>query len=158
MELSQEEGHLRDLECSLRQDAVEHARCTQHTLLMSLPGIGPWLAAVILGETGGDILRFHSGDALIAAAGLDPRVRQSGATLQSRGRLTKRGSPHLRWALFCAAVTAARCDPDLHAYYERKRSEGKKYTVTICAVSRKLALRLYAVVQRGSPYVKTKDL
>jgi len=122
-------------------------------LLQSIPGIGFQLAFVIWTEIG-DISRFSSPKQLIAFAGLDPRIRQSGMTLNSYGRLTKRGSPYLRGAIFLAARTARIFDPELRDFYEKKRAEGKKYTVAVCATARKLIIRIYAVWKRGTPYTK----
>lgn len=122
-------------------------------LAQSLPGIGAWLATVILAELG-EVTRFTSADAIVAYAGLDPRVKQSGGRQVMSGRLTKRGSAHLRWALFCAANIARQCDPQLKAYYQKKRGEGKTHTVAVCATAKKLTYRLYAVLTRGTPYQK----
>lgn len=120
-------------------------------LLESIPGIGPKLSTSILAEIG-DISRFHSGDGLTAYAGLDPKIRQSGATLLSVGRMTKRGSPHLRRALFLAANVARMHDPELKAFYVKKRTEGKRHTAATCAVARKLTYRIFAVLKRRSAY------
>ena len=122
-------------------------------LLTSIPGIGFKSAFTIWTEIG-DINRFNSPKKLVAFAGLDPRIRQSGHCLNNQGKLTKRGSPHLRQALFVAASIARMHDPELKAYYEKKRSEGKKYTVAVCAVARKLINRIYIVWKRQTPYVK----
>ena len=69
-------------------------------------------------------MRFKSGKQLVAYAGLDPKVKQSGASLAHNTAITKRGSPYLRRAFFIAASVAQRYDPDLKAYYEKKRAEG----------------------------------
>lgn len=79
-------------------------------LLVSIPGIADNLATDILVEIG-DIARFRGPRQLIAYAGLDPRVLQSGKTLNRYGHLTKRGSKQLRRALFIAASIAKRYDP-----------------------------------------------
>jgi transposase len=122
-------------------------------LLESIPGIGFKLAFVIWTEIG-DIKRFDSSKKLVAFSGLDPKIRQSGHCLNNQGKLTKRGSPYLRRALFVAANVARRFDPELNAYYEKKRSGGKRYTVAVCAVTRKLVSRIYAVWTRQTPYIK----
>jgi transposase len=122
-------------------------------LLETIPGIGFKLAFTIWTEIG-DIDRFDNPKKIVAFSGLDPKIRQSGHCLNNQGKLTKRGSPHLRRALFVAANVARMHDPELKAYYEKKRSEGKRYTVAICAVARKLINRIYAVWTRQTPYVK----
>jgi transposase len=131
----------------------KYSKETVIELLESIPGIGFKLAFAIWTEIG-DVKRFDGYKKMVAFAGLDPRIRQSGHCLNNQGKLTKRGSPHLRRALFVAASLARRYDPELKLYYEKKRSEGKKYTVAVCAVTRKLVSRIYAVWKRGTPYLK----
>lgn len=122
-------------------------------LLKSLPGVGARLATVIAAEVG-SFRRFPSADALVACMGLDPQVRQSGTTLKRNGRLTKRGSPHLRRAMFLAASVARQCDDEFHAYYERKKAEGRSYTEAVVATARKLTRCMYAVCTKEEPYRK----
>ena len=149
--LAKEEANLRRTKMSMQRLAVAQVDVKQRNLLASIPGIGQWIATVLIAETQG-FARVSSGDALVAAAGLDPRVKQSGITLNKHGRLTKRGSPHLRWALGCATGIAIRHDPELKSYYQKKRSEGKSYRTALCATSRKLAYRVFAVMKRKTPY------
>ncbi len=122
-------------------------------LLTSIPGIGETIATTLVAELS-PIERFSSERAVVAYAGLDPRILQSGTSLNRMAALTKRGSPHLRHMLFIAASSARRCDPVLKAYYEKKRKEGKSYRTTVVAVSRKLVARIYVVWKRGTPYLE----
>jgi transposase len=121
------------------------------TQLQTIPGIGPFVASCLIGEIQ-DMVRFKKAKQLIAYVGLDPRVRQSGHSLNSTGHLTKRGSPHARRAIFIAANVARRFDPSCKAYYDKKRAEGKSYTVATCAVARKLLLIVRAVWLSGGAY------
>jgi len=91
---------------------------------------------------------------LVAFAGVDPRVRQSGTVLSRNTRLTKRRSPELRNSLFLAANIARQHDPGLNAYYQEKRGEGRTYTEATVATARKLSNRVFAVLKRGTPYIK----
>jgi transposase len=120
-------------------------------LLQTVPGIGPYTAASIIGEIQ-TIERFGSAKQLIAYAGLDPKIRQSGGTLNSTGRLTKRGSSYLRRSMFIAAYVAKRYDPYFRALYDKKRAEGKPYTVAVCVVARKLLAVVRAVWLSGRDY------
>ena len=122
-------------------------------LLTSITGIGPVVATTVLAELS-PIERFISERAVVAYAGLDPRVLQSGTSLNRQAALTKRGSPHLRHMLFIAASSARRCDPVLRTYYEKKRMEGKSYRTAVVATSRKLIARIYAVWMRKTPYLE----
>lgn len=122
-------------------------------LLISLPGIGKTIASVLVTEIG-SIDRFCSGKSLVAYAGLDPKVRQSGSSLHHNTNLTKRGSSHLRCALFQAAAVARIHEPELKLYYQKKRNEGRAFREATIAVARKLVYRIYAVLKRKTPYVK----
>jgi transposase len=135
----------------LTKDLESQAQGEVFRLLQSIPGIGPYISASLVGEIQ-DIRRFNSSAALVAFAGLDPRVRQSGHALNSTGKLTKRGSSYLRRNLFIAANVARIRDPQFKAFYEKKRGEGKTYTVATCAVARKLLLVVRSVWLSGSYY------
>lgn len=138
---------------ALRGLLIERTDPMLRGLLVSLPGVGPTIATTLITEIG-DVARFPSGKALVAYAGLDPRVKQSGMSMKRNTSLTKRGSPYLRKALYIAAYIAKRHDSELGAYFEKKRNEGKQYKEAVVATSRKLLYRIYAVWKRGTPYVK----
>lgn len=121
------------------------------TQLTSIPGVGTVLAATILSEIG-DIARFSSADKLLAFAGLDPSVKQSGEFKSNQNRMSKRGSPYLRRAIWLASTVAVQCDPMFGAYYEKKMSEGLHYMNVIGHVSRKMTAVIFAVLRDGQPY------
>lgn len=120
--------------------------------ITTVPRIGPVCAAGILGEIG-DIGRFGTASKLVAFAGCDPSVFESGEYEGSKAHLSKRGSPYLRWYLRPAADRARRFDPVLREYHLKKRSEGKCHRVAISAVVRKLCSIIFAVLRDGKPYV-----
>lgn len=120
--------------------------------LTTITGIGSTLAAVILSEIG-DIKRFDSPAKLAAFAGIDPSLKQSGDFTGSRAKMSKRGSPYLRRAIWLASVSAAFKDPAIHALYEKKRAEGKPHMVTMGHVCRKLTSIIYAVMRDNKPYI-----
>ena len=120
--------------------------------ITSIPGIGSVTGAAILGEIG-DVHRFESVDKLVAYAGIDPTVYQTGQFKASEAHMSKRGSPYLRHALWLAATVAVRYDPDLQAFYETKRKEGKHHGTVIGAVCRKLLARIYVILKEQRPYV-----
>jgi transposase len=145
---------LDQLTTDLRLQATKHIDPVSYQLLTSLVGVGPAIAVSLSAEIG-DIHRFPGAKQLVAYAGLDPRVRQSGTVLNRNTRLTKRGSAELRHSLFLAANIARQHDPELKAYYQKKRSEGRTYTEATVATARKLIYRVFAVLSRGTPYVKS---
>lgn len=135
----------------LCQDMAASAEGEVFRLLQTITGVGPYVAASLIGEIQ-DIRRFDSAKALTAYTGLDPKIRQSGKALNSTGRLTKRGSTHLRHSLFVAASVARQHDPQFKALYDKKRAEGKSYTVATCVVARKLLLVIRSVWLSGNDY------
>lgn len=138
---------------TLRQQATLEVNPNTLELLMSLVGVGPALAVSLAAEIG-DIHRFTTAKQLVAYAGLDPRVRQSGTVLHRNTKLTKRGSAELRHSLFMAANIARQHDPELKTYYQKKRNEGRTYTEATVATARKVCTRVFAVLSRGTPYKK----
>ncbi len=119
--------------------------------ITSIPGIGPATGAAIVAEIG-DISRFDSPEKLIAYAGIDPSVYRAGQFTASEAHMSKRGSPYLRHALWLVASVAIKQDPELQAYYERKREEGKHHGTALGAVCRKLLIRIYIVLKEQRPY------
>lgn len=120
--------------------------------ITSVPGVGAVIGATLLGEIG-DIARFSSPTKLVAYAGIDASVSQSGAYTSSHNKMSKRGSPYLRKALFQAALVAAFHDPTFQAFYQKKRSEGKHHLTAIGAVARKLCYVIHAILKKNEPYV-----
>lgn len=120
-------------------------------VLETIPGIGPVLAAAIIGEVG-DISRFPNAKALVAYAGLDATVRASGQFEGTRNRISKRGSPVLRNSLWLAAISARRFNPELKAFYELKCSQGKHSSVATGAVARRLVHLIYSIWKENRPF------
>ena len=123
-----------------------------NTPITTCPGVGNVLGAVILSEIG-DIARFSEPKKLVAFVGIDPSVKQSGEFTGTQNKMSKRGSPHLRRAIWLAANVAAFHDPVLMAFYQKKRAEGKHHSTAFGAVSRKLTFIIYAVLRDNKPYV-----
>ncbi len=119
--------------------------------ITSIPGIGLVTGAAILAEIG-DVTRFDSVEKLVAYAGIDPSVYQTGQFQASQAHMSKRGSPYLRHALWLAASIAIQHDPDLQTFYQAKRKEGKHHGTVIGAVCRKLLARVYIVLKEQRPY------
>ena len=120
--------------------------------ITTITGIGNVTGAAIISEIG-DISKFDSPRKLVAFAGLDATVTQSGEFEAAHNVMSKRGSPYLRKAIFQAALVAAFKDPVLSAYYQKKRAEGKHHLTCIGAVARKKCNIIYAVVKNNQSYV-----
>ena len=96
------------------------------SVIMTIPGISYINGGMILGEIG-DIHRFSSPNKLLAYAGLDPSVYQSGNFQAKKTRMSKRGSKVLRYALVNAAHNAVKNNATFKAYYDAKMAEGRTH-------------------------------
>ena len=138
-----------------KQVSVLEAQITElikevHPHYMSIPGIGPLSAAVIYAEYG-DISNFSSPAQMLAFAGLEPGISESG-TESHKGRMVKRGSSQLRYTLMNCALPLIRFDVTFAAYYAKKRSEGKPHRVAISHVTKKLVRVIFALERQNSDF------
>lgn len=147
------------------QIQLQHQRIeamTQHfpqiKLLLSIPGIGPIVSTTILAEIG-NFNRFTRFVQLVAFAGIDPSVKQSGKFNSSRNRMSKRGSRLLRRALYLAACCAIKrnragllVNPYLHQYYQKKLAEGKPKKVALGACMHKMTAYIFATLRDNKKF------
>jgi transposase len=122
-----------------------------NTPITTIPGIGAVTGATILGEIG-DISKFSTPAKLVAYSGIDASVSQSGENTGRHNKMSKRGSPYLRKALFQAALVASNCDPVFASFYEKKRAEGKHHLTAIGAIARKLCYTIHSILKNNCPY------
>lgn len=132
-QLDQVESQMKDIMLSL--DSV----------IMSIPGIGYVNGGMILGEIG-DITRFSDSSKLLAFAGLDPSVYQSGNFNASHTRMSKRGSRVLRYALVNAAHNVVKNNKTFKTYYETKKSEGRSHYNALGHCAGKLVRIIYKML------------
>ena len=109
----------------------------------TIKGIGLVSAATIIAEIE-DISRFDSPDRLLAYAGLDPRLYQSG-TQEFKGKMNKKGSVVLRRVLMNSAESILIFNPVFYEYYRKKRDEGKSHRVALSHLARKLVRLIYKI-------------
>ncbi len=116
------------LDSQLEQDEAEMTDIMKFndSVIMTIPGIGYINGGMILGEIG-DIHRFSNPNKLLAFAGLDPSVYQSGNFQAKRTRMSKRGSRVLRYALMNAAHNVVKNNATFKAYYDAKMAEGRTH-------------------------------
>jgi transposase len=107
---------------------------------------GPPISAEI-----GDIHRFTDSDQLVALAGVDPQRHESGQTA-GQTKMSQRGSPYLRRAVWHAVLPACRDDPMFRAVYDRQRQRGTDHLVALSHVANTLMRVVYAVLKGQRPY------
>jgi transposase len=118
-------------------------------LVQSLPGMGATLTAEFLAVAGG-ITRFCTGDQLASAAGLAPVLQQSGKMHYLR-RATA-GDKTLKRIFYQSAFCALQRDPASRAFYDRKRTEGKRHHQALIALARRRINVLHAILRTRQPY------
>ena len=124
---------------------------TLNSEITTITGIGDILGASILGEIG-DISRFEKASQLVAFAGLDVAINQSGEFTGTEMKITKRGSPYLRRSIWIAATIACFKDPALSVYYKKLIDRGKKHLTAVGAVARKMCNIIFSVLKNKKPY------
>lgn len=155
------EARLRSLDQQIETLAAQSIDPQTKALVETMPGFGPTTAAKVLAYLPSEIV--HSGNNRKAAArlqafmGNDPRLQESGQW-KGQTKMSKRGVETLRTAFFQAAFCAAQHDPELKAFYQRKRSQNKCHHVTLTHLMRILTRRLVAVLRSGKPYQSNHHL
>jgi transposase len=123
-------------------------------LLMSIPGIGGFLAAAILAECG-DLRRFNNESQLSSYIGVVPGIHNSGSSEMSLG-VTPRANKILRPFIIESAWIAIRKDPEIQAYY--RKHFGKNPKSIIVKVAHKMVRRILSVIKNNKPYEINKNL
>ena len=116
------------------------------SVIKTIPGIGNLNGAMIIGEIG-DISRFEKPCQLLAYAGLDPSVYQSGKFTAARTRMSKRGSKLLRYALINAAWQLTLHNETFKAYYDLKVSQGRRHYNALGHVAHKLVRVIHKMME-----------
>ena len=115
------------------------------SVIMTIPGIGYINGGMILGEIG-DITRFTNPSKLLAFAGLDPSVYQSGNFEAKHTRMSKRGSRTLRYALINAAHNVVKNNKTFNDYYNHKLAEGRSHYNALGHCAGKLVRIIYKML------------
>ena len=115
------------------------------SVMMTIPGIRYVEAGMILGEIG-DIHRFPDHSKLLAFAGLDPIIRQSGKFSACHTRMSKRGSRVLRYALIYSAHNVVKNNETFRKYYDLKRSQGRGHYAALGHCAGKLVRIIYKLL------------
>lgn len=125
--------------------------------LMSIPGIGDNLAIRLIGELG-DLNRFERSEQLVAYAGIDPRVCQSGQMTGEHLHITKKGNKHLRTLLFLAVTSNIRTNKQntITDFYNKKRQQANPlaYKAALIACANKLLRIIFGMHKSGMNFHK----
>ena len=134
---------------SIEKQIIEAVRKLD-THILSIPGIAEISAGSIIAEFG-DIKNFESPEKMLAFAGLEPSIRQSG-TLSTEGHMVKHGSGYLRNTIMRVVNSLVMHDQVFYDYYNKKRDEGKHHLVAQSHVAKKLIRIIYTLEIKGIDY------
>ena len=137
---------IHELERVLRKIARHQAGCQA---LMTQFGVGELIALVTLTELG-DVTRLSSSRKAVRFAGIDTGVHRSDQTSRV-GKLTRQGSPTLRWALYEAAQSATRLQSPDYSDYHALKARGLTHTRASLTIARKIARRSYHLLHALGP-------
>ena len=121
--------------------------------VLTVPGIGETMGAMIVSEIG-NIERFSNANKLLAFAGLEPSIYQSGNYSPTSGTMVKRGSPYLRWALMWASRQIPKYSKTFGDYFDKKIDEGKHYNVAVSHVAKKLVRVIFSLLKNGTCFTE----
>lgn len=139
--IEEQESHLQDI-VDLAKDLPDYE------LLLTIPGISNNLAARIISEIG-DINRFPRAKSLVAYAGIDPNVYQSGENDGLHLRITKKGNKELRCLLYLAIQNTVQGENSIANYYHKKIATGLPIKVAKVACMNKLLRIIYSMCKNG---------
>ena len=123
----------------------------KYELLLSVPGVGPVLASNLLAITEG-FTRFKNPRALACHAGSAPYEFTSGSSIRGRTRVSPQANRGLKSLLHISALGCITRPGELKDYWTRKCAEGKPKMSVLNAIRNKIIHRVYAVIERGTPY------
>ena len=143
-----------DIEINKLENKIEEIIKELNPPTLSIRGIGYISCAGIISEYG-DISRFKSADAMVAFAGIEPSISQSG-TESHTGHMVKHGSGHLRYYLLNVADYVFLHEPIFTEFYYKKRSEGKSHQVALNHVAKKLIRIIYKLETENITFDSSK--
>jgi transposase len=142
--LIQLEDHLKELSEMLIEHCQEQMK-EDIEILTSIRGIGEKSATNFLAELGGDITLYQSHKQVIAMAGIDPSVHQSGK-YEGLSKISKRGNRHLRKIIWLMAVKAIQFNNYFRTYFQKRREGGLIYKKAVLATAHKLIRVMFAML------------
>jgi transposase len=141
---------MKTLEIEIKAIILDHFKN-----ILTVPGIGPITAGLIIGEIG-DINRFKSPSALLAYAGLDPIIYESGQFKAKNVSISKRGSKYLRTAVYTstkvACISPKIRDNKFKSKYIKKREQGKHHNSALCSVSKNMINVIFHLLKTNEEY------
>jgi transposase len=143
--LIQLEEHLQELTDILIEFCQEKIQGDMD-ILTSMKGIGEKSAMNFLIEIGGEMKQFESHKKVIAMAGLDPALYQSGK-IDRKGKISKRGNRHLRRVIWLMTTKVIQFNERFKLYYLKRTKDGLPYKMAVLATAHKLIRVMFAMLR-----------
>jgi len=124
----------------------------QYSLILSISGVGPQTAQNIIAATSG-FTKFKNSRCFASYCGIAPFPNSSGTSIRGRTKVSHLANKKIKSLLDLAAKSAIQHNPEMKAYYNKRIEEGKDKRSTINIIRNKLVSRIFAVVNRRTPYV-----
>ena len=132
-------------------DEIKKTNKDDLNIISSIKGISDITAAHFIAEVK-DVKRFSTRNKLIAFAGTDPSIRQSGTSINSSGKISKKGSRTLRRYLYLMGQSLIIHNPHFKEYYDKKKKEGMPHRKAMIALCNKLLRILYSLLTNRRYY------
>lgn len=129
---------------------------SQQELLKTIPGVGEVVSVYLLLTTRG-FRRFKTWRKFACYSGVAPFEHRSGSSVRGRTKVSHFADKKMKSLLHLSVLTAIKHDKELEQYYGRKKAEGKHSLVVINAIKCKLLARIFSVINRKTPFVKTMN-
>ena len=144
------EGHLKEL-TAVMIELCRSGMGDDIDIMTSLRGIGEKTATSFLVEMGGDIRKFNNHKKLIAMAGIDPAIYQSGKH-DGQGRITKRGNRHLRRVIWLMTIRVIQFNDCFRQHYQKRRQDGLPFKKAVLATAHKLLRTIFAMLTQRTAF------
>jgi transposase len=144
------ESHLKEL-TAMMIDLCRSGMGDDIDIMTSMRGIGENTATNFLVEMGGDIRKFKDHKKLIAMAGLDPAIYQSGKH-DGQGRITKRGNRHLRRVIWLMTIRVIQFNDHFRQHYQKRRQDGLPFKKAVLATAHKLLRVIFAMLTQRTTF------
>lgn len=125
-----------------------------YKLITSIKGVGAQTALYMIVYTQG-FTQFETWRKFASYCGTAPFPNSSGTSLKGRTKVSHLANKEIKALLSCCATSALQYSPEMKQYYNRRLGQGKNKMSTINIIRNKLLARIFAVVERGTPYVNT---
>jgi len=135
----------------VEQEILEEGKkCIGFEKISSIRGVSDKTTAKILVQIEGK--KFDKKESLVAFAGIDISVRESGTSIRGKGRITKRGNPNLRNSLYQAAWGLMMHNEEFKQIYQYHKKQGKHYYTCLTILARKLLHIIYGMLKTNTNY------